>query len=287
MYHPDLCAVITTYRPDVGFASRFEQLACSCRMLVVIDNTPGGHRFEGLDARFVVLQDGHNKGLGRALNMGIAHAIELGCRRVVLFDQDSTPETSLIEGLQSLCAPLRVVGPTHLDDQTASSTEASRAHCVVPDALKTMSCLPTSGMLFPIDGWGAMQHFSEELFLDLVDFDWCWRLRQHGWTIYKAEGLCMLHRLGLGQRRLLGLTYHIPAPYRHYFQFRDTLRLALRNHVPLYSKIRLVGILPLKLLAYPFLLDNGLERLRWMLRGIADALRGRGGVGSASAKLGT
>ena len=95
----------------------------------------------------------------------------------------------------------------------------------------------------------------------------------------------MPHRLGLAQRRFLGLTYHVPAPYRHYFQFRDTLRLTVRPHVPLYSKIRLAGVLPFKALAYPFLLDRGGERARWMARGVADAFRRVGGIGAARETL--
>jgi hypothetical protein len=56
----------------------------------------------------------------------------------------------------------------------------------------------------------------------------------------------MFHRLGEAERRFMGLTFHVPAPYRHYFQVRDTLRLAFRPYVPRYAKLRLIGILPLK-----------------------------------------
>jgi rhamnosyltransferase len=283
-----LCAIVTAYRPDDAFASRFAPIVATCRSIIVVDNTPGGHPFADLGAPFVVLQDGRNKGLGKALNLGIARARELGCDAVVLFDQDSRPSSSLVTGLLAALDrgdPARsVVAPTHLDDQNAVATPAPARP--TRGGLRPTTCLPTSGMLFRIEAWPSSPHFSEELFLDLVDFDWCWRMREVGWRFYRVSDVPMLHRLGLAERKLFGLTFHVPAPYRHYFQFRDTLRVTPRAYVPLYSKIRLLGILPLKLLAYPWLLDRGVERLRWMLLGIADAWRGRGGAGAAAARLG-
>jgi len=281
-----LAAVLTAYRPDAGFGDRFRELAQSCRALIVVDNTPRGHRFGELPANAIVLQDGVNKGLGRALNLGIARATELGCDAVVLFDQDSSPPSSLIDGLQAALSgagPRAVVAPLHIDDQTGRETAVlSLARPNAP--LKRVSCLATSGMLFRLDE-SPLEPFSEELFLDLVDFEWCWRMGQAGWSFYKATNVPMAHRLGEGQRRFAGLTYHVPAPYRHYFQFRDTLRVVPRSYVPLYPKLRLLCILPLKLIAYPWLMDRGLERLGWMLRGVRDALLGRLGAGAAGPKL--
>ncbi len=140
-------------------------------------------------------------------------------------------------------------------------------------------------MMFHIDQLRDDEFFTEEFFLDFVDFEWCWRLQRHAWRFYRATDIVMPHRLGLAQRHFFGLTYHVPAPYRHYFQFRDTLRLAMRPYVPLYSKVRLAGILPLKLAAYPFILDRGGERIKWMMLGIRDALRGTVGIGAASSVL--
>jgi rhamnosyltransferase len=84
---------------------------------------------------------------------------------------------------------------------------------------------------------------------------------------------------------MLGMHYHVPAPYRHYFQFRDTLRLLTFRHVPLYSKVRLGALLPPKFLVYPFILDRGVERVGWMLKGIRDFLLRRWSAGAASARL--
>jgi rhamnosyltransferase len=280
-----VAAIYTTYRPEPGFRSRIEPVVARCAETIVVDNTPGGHPFTDLGT-VVVLQDGINKGLGRALNIGIAEARRRGCDAVVLFDQDSTPNGAFIDTLVSAHARLGArkvcVGPYLLDDQYAGESSAEARDDWAP---KSVTCLPTSGMFFGIEDLEPEDDFSQEFFLDFADLDWCWRLRAKGWQLFQLDHFPMLHRQGLAQRHIFGLVYHVPAPYRHYFQFRETLRLLPRAYVPLYAKFRFGLLLPAKVVVYPFLLDRGWERLGWMLRGVRDALRGVGGVGAAGVKL--
>jgi rhamnosyltransferase len=287
MQQPRIAAIYTTYHPDGAFRQRIRHVVAHCALTIVVDNTPGGHVFAaGQTDGVTLLQDGRNKGLGAALNAGLAEALRQRCDAVVLFDQDSSPQPDFIETLfQGLAAagPSTIVGPLLVDDtEVQTGTTGSAPQGAV---LEAVTCVPTSGMCFRLDGITPGDRFSEDLFLDFVDFDWCWRLRGEGWRVYRLRSLPMPHRLGLAQRSFLGLTYHVPAPFRHYFQFRDTLRLATRRYVPLYSRFRLSAILLPKLIVYPFLLDRGLERLRWMLRGIRDAIRSVPGIGAAAAKL--
>lgn len=290
-----IAAVLTAYKPDAGFAARFSPLLSVCGSIIVSDNTPGGHAGFQLPAGFTVIQHRQNLGLGPALNSGLDEARRQGATQIVLFDQDSTPSPEFVRDmLERLDAAVAVhgprccVGPTHVDDQTRPESLEGPA-ATVSDASATpwqqVSCLPTSGMVFRLDALGSADRFADDLFLDLVDFEWCWRLGRSGWRFLRAPDLRMFHRLGEAERRFMGLTFHVPAPYRHYFQVRDTLRLALRSYVPGYAKLRLVGVLPLKAMVYPFILDHGSERLRWMLRGLRDGLRGVQGIGAAGARL--
>jgi len=279
-----VAAIYTTYRPEPGFRNRIDPVVARCAETIVVDNTPGGHPFTDLDG-VVVLQDGVNKGLGRALNLGMAEARRRGCDCVVLFDQDSTPSGGFIDALAEAHARLGArnvcVGPYLLDDEYAGTSSEAHGDW----APRNVTCLPTSGMFFRLEDLKPEDDFSEDFFLDFADLDWCWRLRAKGWQLFRLDHFPMLHRQGLAQRHLFGFPYHVPAPYRHYFQFRETLRLLPRAYVPLYAKFRFGLLLPAKVVVYPFLLDRGWERLRWMLKGLRDALRGIGGVGAAGTTL--
>ena len=289
-----IAIIVTAYKPDAGFVGRFQHLLGICGAIIVSDNTPGGHREFDLPAGFHVLRHMCNLGLAPALNLGIQAARSMGADTVVLFDQDSTPDadfiTSMIEQLalaQDSAGSLCCVGPTHLDDGAGSggADEAAAHGANTIGALQEVTCLPTSGMAFHIDKLSDDDLFSPTFFLDLVDFEWCWRLRAQGWRFFRSTQVVMLHRLGEAERRMLGFTFHIPAPYRHYYQVRDSLRLAGLSYVPLYSKLRLIGILPLKAALYPLLLDRGAERLRWMWLGLRDGARGVQGIGAAASRL--
>nr|WP_297383164.1 hypothetical protein [uncultured Roseateles sp.] len=279
-----VAAVFTTYKPDSGFRTRIAEVAALCT-IVIVDNTPGGHPFKSDEvAGLTLLQDGCNKGLGKALNMGIQQARELGCEQAILFDQDSTPSAvfilALLDGLREV-GDKAAVGPRLVDDQEISSPQ------VGPGRDRTaVSYLATSGMAFNIGSLGSGNEFAEDLFLDFVDIDWCWCMRfREGWTFHCLNSVLMPHRLGLARRRLLGVTYHVPPPYRHYFQFRDTFRLTRRSYAPTYLRWRLRLILVPKLLVYPFILDHGVERVLWMTRGIRDAVLSVTGIGAAAHKL--
>lgn len=282
-----IAAIFTTYQPEADFRTRIDAIVRRCIVTIVMDNTPGGYAFPDVRG-LTVRQDGVNKGLGRALNLGIEEARRLGCNAVVLFDQDSTPDARFVDALvqahERLGAKEVCVGPRLLDDATLADA-AALTPVGASWAPAEVTCLPTSGMFFTLHDVGVADTFPEDFFLDFVDFDWCWRMRAKGWRLYRLDHLPMFHRLGLAQRQFLGLTYHVPAPYRHYFQFRDTLRLLARSYVPMYFKFRLALILVPKFIAYPIVLDHGLERIRWMLRGIVDAWHGVGGIGAASTTL--
>jgi rhamnosyltransferase len=273
-------AIFTTYKPDSNFRKRIEDVVNFCEIVIVVDNTPGGFNF--IDKENInIVQDGVNKGLGRALNIGIKKAVEAGCDSVILFDQDSGPSEEILNELKDALLKLGVVkkcvGPRFVDDAIKNIENIK----VNGEKLEKLTCLPTSGMMFSLYDIHNQEYFSEELFLDFVDFDWCWRMRKnHDWDIYRVSTALMPHRLGIEQRKLFNLTYHIPSPYRHYFQFRDTLNLLKFNYVPYYSKFRLGLILIPKILIYPFILNNGLERFIWMIKGLKDFILGVHGVGA-------
>jgi len=289
-----IVAIVTTYGPDDGFKERFSSISSVCNAIIVADNTPGGHCFSELPPGFIVIQNKCNLGLAPALNIGVKKARELNASIVILFDQDSRPNADLVNNMaMSLRSALTVfgdricIGPTHVDDGALKSG-AAEPSCVgksFKSKYSTVSCLPTSGLTVKLPAFAPEESFSDEFFLDLVDFEWCWRLRSCGWQFLRCNEIGMYHRLGISEKRVFGLTFHVPAPYRHYFQVRDTLRLISKNYVPFYSKVRLLAVLPLKALAYPLLLDRGIERLRWMALGLRDFLRGTRGMGAASSVL--
>lgn len=290
----DVCVIVTSYKPPDDLWVRYNRI-CECvRGVIIIDNTPGGtlrpDYFEGL-----LVSKGANRGLGAAINIGIHTALEMGVKWIALFDQDSSVPTDFLQRMiqeydyieKHEKISIAAISPMFIDDSTQHVSESLRQRIL---GRKKRYCrvysLATSGMLISAESLQTIGGFSEELFLDFVDFEWCWRASRSGYALFKSKQVFLLHRLGLGQRNFFGIRYHIPAEYRHYFQFRDTLNLLFIGYAPLYDRLRLLVLLPMKLLCYPFILDHGLQRLGWMLLGIRDWATGNKGIGSAKKRIG-
>ena len=283
-----IAVVVTTFRPTQETISMLLSLSDDGFKVIVCDNTEGGssvlRRLVDERPDISVYFNEVNLGLGAALNVGLLAAQAVGLEYVLLLDQDTFPSSELIEALLAAhekATRLAQSGPAVVAPRFSSSSSVPKDYFHNHIELKNVSCLPTAGMFFNLRQIQRHMLFSEDIFLDLCDFEWCWRLSQSDWKFFVVSNCSISQQLGEGQRSFFNITINVPAFFRHYFQFRDTLRLSARAYVPVRSKLRFLSVLPLKLLVYPIILDNGLMRLKWMLFGIRDGLLGKGGIGKA------
>jgi len=277
-----ISVIVTTYNPDQDFINRFGVLTAYCEHIIICDNTPGKHEFGTIPDEFIISADGVNRGIGAALNRGIEIAKNAGCEYVCLFDQDSSPNGELIELLskhfndQSQESQSKAcISPTFIDDTNTSNP----ANSFRPTSLEQRNALPTSGMFFPTKCLNENAKFSESIFVDWADHEWCYRLSKNGWTFYRDPNLYLTHRLGEREARILGKRFYVPTPFRHYYQVRDAISLCRLDYVPVSAKLRMLLSIPARLLLYPIILDNGFERFKWMLIGVLSALKCETGSG--------
>ncbi len=282
---PTISVIVTTYNPDQDFMKRFAALASYCERIIVCDNTPGKHKFGTIPEEFIISADGENHGIGAALNKGIQIAKDHGSNYVCLFDQDSTPSGQLIELLaqhfsDSIIGSERkcCISPAFVDD--ANISETAKPDQKLP--LQRRKALPTSGMFFPIQDLDDDDGFSEKIFVDWADHEWCYRLSCKGWKFYRDPNLYLTHRLGEREAHFLGKRFYVPTPFRHYYQVRDAIALCRLEYVPASAKLRMLLSIPARLLLYPIILDKGHERFKWMLTGIISALKNETGSGRCS-----
>lgn len=280
--------------PDKNFEDRVIKIINETDIAIIVDNTPGCYAFshEFIENKsIIILQDGQNKGLGKALNLGILYAKANQCDTAILFDQDSSPSSCFIKKLLTKLNEFNkkynykcCIGPVHIDDNISQTSKKINSRENNKSFIE-LSAIPTSGMAFSLKKISSDDLFTEDFFLDFVDFEWCWRIRTQGWRIFRIFDITMPHRLGISQKKFLGITYYISAPYRHYFQFRESLKILHLNYVPFYPKFRYLLIRSLDLIIVPVTENNGKERLKWMILGIIDYFKSKNGVGSAQKKL--
>lgn len=283
----DVCAVVVTFHPCMDV---FDNLAKACsqfRKLIVVDNGSEEPMLEDLHRAseaigFELIANGCNLGIATALNIGVRRAAERNCQAVVLFDQDSTVTDGFLEAMLAAFEsnPRRdkvaIVAPRHWDRNAESWLAPQRC----PDG--SLRVTITSGSMIPMSVLSNCGWFDDDYFIDMVDTEYCLRVRSRGFMILLAESAGLLHSVGtLKEHSLLGLkTYrasHHSAARRYYITRNRLVTLirywrferSLAYHVP--KSIVLDAII---IALYE---KQSLRKIANTFIGVADALRGRMG----------
>lgn len=236
--HDFTCGITVTYHPDASNLANLGFVRAQVDCSVVVDN--GSNEAELALLRPLcdklgthLVENGRNLGIAAALNCGIRWAKALGCTYVVLFDQDSKPLPSFVEksltvfSSRSNDEKIAIAAPCLLDARSLRSLSAVRYGLGEPIAAQT------SGSVMPIQVFDDVGWFDEAFFIDCVDFDYCLRLRNHGWSIKECKEAVLLHQPANYQaHRFLGLKSITASNYtarRRYYRTRNILWM-LRRH---------------------------------------------------------
>ncbi|MBQ7497088.1 MAG: glycosyltransferase [Selenomonas sp.] len=145
------------------------------------------------------------------------------------------------------------------------------------NSIEYVSKAITSGSLVCLEAARSVGGYNEELFIDEVDYDLCYRLRRHGYHIARINTVVLEHHVGKTERHHLlwmhPVVYHHPA-LRKYYITRN--RIYIQRHYPelFWESLRLNVRMFFLVLLFE---DDKLSKVLMMLRGLWDGLRGRMG----------
>jgi rhamnosyltransferase len=233
----DVCAIVVTYHPDPELPGRLRRILQQVSALVIVDNGSGEAAVQMLrelaaNPLITLVLNLDNLGIARALNIGIQRAVTLGFTWVLLLDQDSCVDGDMVQELFAVWAAypnrdkLAVIGPG-FRDVNKGSREGS--HEPRTDPWEEVEFVITSGSLIPLAVHAVIGPFREELFIDSVDIDYCFRARAKGFRLIKTRKLIMSHAIGAStQHSVLWMnkwtTNHSP-DRRYYIARNDTVML--------------------------------------------------------------
>ncbi len=293
-----VCAIIVSYHPEPAQLSRLlASLQAQVQGIVLVDNGSHEPTFEAFCEMvqdrpgLTLLRLPDNRGVGEALNIGIAHARAHGFEWVLLLDHDSEAEpgmvAALIEGYRQSSRQQRVaaVGPRYLEAHSGTNAPFVRIRfpcnrkLYCGDNADPIRCdfLITSGTLTRIEVLDAIGPMDAHLFIDNVDLEWCFRAQALGYSLYGVCCARMHHRLGDARQQLpLGLgQVVVHAPLRLYYMMRNRLVLYQRPYTPRRWIAQDIPRLLLKFALFSLLLAPRWHNTRMMLRGLHDGLRNR------------
>ncbi len=266
MFTDEVAAIVVSYDPTPEV---FRQLILSLERqchTVVIDNGSSAECVQFLES----MLDGHkyidllpspaNMGIAHAQNTAIKHAFKKhpSVSKILLLDHDSIPSDNMVESLVQTFASLEnkghrigAIGPVLYDPRDNELLKLHKIRLFYVGKIKPehidqkqpvveVDGLNSSGTLISADAYRATGAFDEDLFIDHVETDWCFRAKAAGYSLFATTAVRLTHLMGddvcyywfFGRKRM---PYR--SPFRHYYIVRNSILLQKRSYVPAAWKI--------------------------------------------------
>lgn len=269
-----IVAIITVYFPDVQQVENSKVISEQADRVFICDNSPNDNSllFKNI-SNCTYNYFGKNLGISRAFNYIFNNNTFSDDDYIIFFDQDSKIETNHINSLitdfdkiNSSMQNIACIGPLFFDESSNKINMSNKKISEVNQII-TSSMLTKYYLLKNINFW------NENLFLDLADWDLCWRWKKAGYKCYITGNVIMKHKLGEGIKKIGNFELKVGKPFREYYQNRDGLYLLKKDYVPLRMRIRFILNITVRNLLHIFFLDYKRERIKFILRAFKDNSR--------------
>ncbi|WP_236559369.1 glycosyltransferase [Sphingomonas sp. T1] len=278
-----LRAVVVLYHPDDGAIDMVLAIASHDYAPVVVANAIDSAKLARLrGAGIDLIVNATNIGLAAAFNQGIDRALASGAAHVMLLDQDTRPAPDMATRLLALASRVEAsgrrlgcIGPVPVDRKMPDArTLAATITGGVRDAdLAEVATIISSGMVIPRAAIEAVGGMWDELFIDQIDHEWCFRASAAGFAVIAATSVPMPHDMGDHGIKLFGRYKPVHrSPVRHFHIVRNTLWLARCSFIPRRWRLAETVKLAARIPSYILFSSARSQTLRAVARGVSDGM---------------
>ena len=269
-------AIITAYHPSASAGLNAEAIAKQVDEVIVCDNSPQSNA--ALFEKVHYVWFGENRGLSGAFN-AVLKDPNIPWRdenMVIFFDQDSSVQEGHIANLVAEFKRIKGIGclgPVYFNT-SSGLVERPKSRTPVTKDSYAVAGLITSSMLTTYGNLRKVGFWNEEVFLDMADWELCWRMNAIGLPCCMTEVTTLNHSVGSGEKKIGPIRLRVGSAFREYYQIRDGLYLLGKRYTPLKFKLRILLMLFLRSPLHILFLDQKRARARYIARGIGDFFRG-------------
>lgn len=265
-------SVVVLYNPTKEEIKNISTYLDKVDYEVIIDNSEMDNKqlvFSILNnnEKIIYYSEQKNLGLCKGFNIGINFLIEKGCNWALLFDADSKLDNDIVAVYKSAVKlydedEVAVFCPVHVFDRSKNQPY---------DGYKEIKWSMTSGWLVNINIFVKQNGFFEELFVDGLDMDYCYKSKENGYKIVECGNAYLIHNPAetktisvFGKK----IRYGTAAAYRYYMQARQLIWCLLK-----YKDKESFILYCYKWFKVIFLFPRKKEYIRAMLNGTKDGKR--------------
>ena len=245
-----LLAIVVTYFPEINeLIQNISSYIDDVDELIVWENTPSGNISYKRDDILSVCPEkilfkgvGENAGIGTALNAGVNYGVDNSFTHLITFDQDSYFEEGELKKYKQIVDDseknnllVGIFAPNYCQNNKFEYPKS--------DVISIQSECITSGAIISRVALKNKILFDETLFIDCVDFEYCYRLKR-GYDLETAicSNVILNHQVGYVQQTIWGFKTENYSAFRTYFIVRNTLIIwrAYPSYFPKHKKYSLV-----------------------------------------------
>ena len=279
-------AIITTYFPSEENISGIRSIVSQVDLMIVCDNSSkeNSQSFSGIP-KCEYLFFNRNLGISKAFNLVLKDQKYNWQDEdfIFFFDQDSKIQEGHINRLleeykkiEDKDSQIGCLGPVWLNaiaNRAAYSHEKRKSG----QSYFAVNRIITSSLVCRYNNLKMVGFWNEQIFLDMADWDICWRFQWYGKKCYITDNVIMSHELGNEEKKIGFIKLKVGVPIREYYQTRDGLKLITKKYVPLNYKIRLIAQITLRPILHALFLNDPLIRMKYIREGFRDYLVGKNG----------
>ena len=268
-----VAVIIVLYNPDTNDIDTVRRIA-QYNVGFVVDNSLIPFMDGETIGNMSYICNKANIGIAEAQNIALREILKGDYEYVVFLDQDTRvavdyPLQIAMEFSRIDNGRLAVLGPQVVNAVTGGQyASAIHKYEISENGFSLRKHIISSGSCMSINALKDVGLMWGELFIDYVDFEWCWRAASKGYQCGVTSHLQISHHVGQRELSIGKYKVIISAQQRYFYQYRNFIWLIQKKYVPLQWKCATCVKFLLRLVYFPILVNGGLKYWNNMIKGL-------------------
>ena len=268
-----VAVIIVLYNPDTNDIDNVRRIA-QYNVGFVVDNSLIPFMDGETIGNMSYICNKANIGIAKAQNIALREILKGDYEYVVFLDQDTRvavdyPLQIAMEFSRIDNDRLAVLGPQVVNAVTGGQyASAIHKYEISENGFSLRKHIISSGSCMSINALKDVGLMWGELFIDYVDFEWCWRAASKGYQCGVTSHLQISHHVGQRELSIGKYKVIISAQQRYFYQYRNFIWLIQKKYVPLQWKCATCVKFLLRLVYFPILVNGGLKYWNNMIKGL-------------------
>lgn len=229
-------AGIVTYNPDIKrLEENIDAVSKQVELVIICDNASENlNEITKLTKKYqniIIIRNKNNYGIAYALNRIFKKANEDGIRWVLTLDQDTIIPDQMIEKFSRFVdeRTIGIICPLFRDPKIDYGSINTN-----DEDVEEVSQAITSGCLTNVEAWEKVEGFDEKMFIDFVDYDFCYRIKKDNYKIVEIKNVVLNHTIGNAKSisffgKKVIVTNH--SDFRKYYIVRNYIYYTKKNNI--------------------------------------------------------